>query len=109
MMEYQIVPDSDAREAAAKEFLVQLPALERINALKKLTKDTTKMSEGNLMKEYRQRPRVNAVRIIKVEMEQNKKIDVEKVALSVLLAMAICVAVQWLFGKCSRRKPKDAQ
>ena len=47
---------------------------------------------------------VKAIKIIKIEMEQDQGIQVEKIGLTVLLAVALCVAVQWLFGKRPRRK-----
>ena len=44
-------------------------------------------------------PRVKTIKVIKVEMEQQEA-DFEKIGLTVLLAMALSVAAQWLFGKC---------
>ena len=52
---------------------------------------------------------VKTIKIIKVETEQKENIDIEKIGLTVTLAMSICVAVQWLFGNCLRRKRKVDQ
>ena len=127
------VGDSETKEEAI-DFLEILPNIERINHLKFLTseshqeeiikqfeegvlrvedfsKGTTNESEG--VRETPNMPgassskdhaSIKAIKIIKVEMEQNEEVDVEKIGLTVLLAMALSVAVQWLFGKCPRRK-----
>jgi hypothetical protein len=50
---------------------------------------------------------VKSVKIKAAKHEtQDEDIDIEKVGLSVMLAMSICVAVQWLFGNCKKRKKK---
>ena len=113
-----------------------LPDIERINHLKFLTSEShqgeilKQFEEGVLrVEDYLKEPtpegrndqetpnsggtssskdhvQVKTVKIIKVEEEKIEDIDIEKVGLTVMLAMSICVAVQWLFGNRRRRKSK---
>ena len=50
---------------------------------------------------------VKSIRIKAAKHETlDEDIDIEKIGLSVMLAMSICVAMQWLFGNCQKRKKK---
>ena len=57
---------------------------------------------------FKDHARVKTIKIIKVEMEQNEEVDYEKIGLTVLLAMALSVAEQRLFGKRPKRSHPQA-
>lgn len=130
--------DSNAKEEAA-EFLINLPNVERINELKYLmsvanqeeverqlqkrivrsevfdkdfkhgkddVNETPDMPGASSSKDH---ARLKALNIIKVEMEQNEEIDYEKIGITVLLAFALSVAVQWLFEKCMKWSKRNNQ
>ena len=130
-------PNSETKEEAV-DFLEVLPDIERINYLKSLTEeshqeeimkqfqdgvlripDYMKSSEERTMQETpnsggtsssKDHAQVKSIRIKAAKHEtQEEEIDIEKVGLSVMLAMSICVAVQWLFGNCQKRKKKAEQ
>ena len=42
-------------------------------------------------------------------MEQNEEIDFEKIGITVLVALALGVAVQWLFAKCLKCTNRNNQ
>ena len=129
-------PESETKEEAL-EFLFNLPTLERINQLKWLVseehqanieKDFQKGVIRNdiFEKDYKYRrdtfqetkdtpgatssknpaAKVKTIKVIKVEMEQQEA-NYEKIGLSVLLVMALSVAVQWLFGKCTKCQKRN--
>ena len=58
---------------------------------------------------FTERPRINAVKTIKVEMEQSEEAAYEKTGLTVLPSMELSVAVQWLLGKRTQCAKKNHQ
>ena len=43
---------------------------------------------------------MKTIKIIKVDMEQKEKVDVEKMCITMLIALGLSLTVQWSFAEC---------